>query len=155
MYLRTSHYFPTTGRDRSLYRADELNAAKREQPDDCIQMKEKKVKKVEIVIAPFKIKGVKGALARIGMNKITVSKVRSFGGQTSHTGYCRGGKYESKYEPIFFTKTKIELEVAEEDLEKVLGTIEGCTESAVYGDEKVFVYSLDDTRQLVRKAASI
>ena len=108
------------------------------------------MKKVEMVIAPFKIKAVKDALARIGINKTTVSKIRRFGGQTNHTGYCRGGKYESKYEPVFSAKTKIEVEVAEDDLEKVLGAIEDCTEAA-YGDEKVFVYSLDDAIQLGRK----
>ena len=89
--------------------------------------------------------------AKIGINKMTVSKIRRFGGQTGYTGYCRGGKYESKYEPVFFAKTKIEIEVAEEDLEKVLGAIEDCTEGAVYGDEKVFVYSLDDAMKLGRE----
>ena len=39
-------------------------------------------------------------------------------------------------------ETKIEIEVAEDDLEKVLGAIEDCTDGA-YGDKNVFVYSLD------------
>ena len=108
-----------------------------------------------MVIAPFKIKAVKDALARIGINKTTVSKIRRFGGQTNHTGYCRGGKYESKYEPVFSAKTKIEIEVADEDLEKVLGAIEDCTNGAAYRDEKVFVYSLDDAVRLGKKTRKV
>lgn len=113
------------------------------------------MKKVEMVIAPFKIKVVKDALARIGFNQMTVSKIRKLGGQTSCTGYCRGGKYESKYEPVSFAKTRIEIEVAEEDLENVLGAIEDCTEGAAYGDEKVFVYSLDDAMRLGKKTRRV
>jgi nitrogen regulatory protein P-II 1 len=113
------------------------------------------MKKIEVVILPSKINNVKDALGKIGIINMTVSKVRRFGGQTSHTGYCRGGKYESKYEPVFFPKTKIEIEVAEEELEKVLGAIEDCTEGTLYGDEKVFVYSLDDTMHLGKKAKSV
>ena len=120
-------------------------------------LREKNMKKIEVVILPSKINNVKDALRRIGIINMTVSKIRKLGGQTGCTGYCRGGKYESKYEPVFFAKTKIEIEVAEEDLEKVLGAIEDCTEGAVYGDEKVFVYSLDDamhTRQEGKKGCS-
>ena len=73
---------------------------------------------------------------------MTVSKVRKSGGQTSHTGYCRGGKYESKYEPVFFAKTKIEIEVAEEELEKVLGAIEGMHRGhCVWRRESVCLFS--------------
>jgi nitrogen regulatory protein PII len=110
------------------------------------------MKKVEMVMAPLKIKVVKDALREIGVNKMTVSKIRRSVDQTDYTGYCRGGKYESKYEPIFLAKTKLEIEVVEKDLEKVLGVIEDYTEGVVYGDEKVFVYSLDETMQLGRKA---
>jgi nitrogen regulatory protein P-II 1 len=113
------------------------------------------MKKIEAVILPSRINNVKDALRKIGIINITVSKVRRFGGQTSHTGYCRGGKYESKYQPLFSTKTKIEVEVAEEELEKTLGAIEDCAEGTMSGDGKVFVYSLDDTMQLGRKARSV
>jgi nitrogen regulatory protein PII len=117
----------------------------------CSLTKEKNMKKVEMVIVPPKINHVKDALRKIGINKMTVSKVRKFGGQAGYTGYCRGGKYE----PAFLTETRIEMEVAEEDLEKVLGAIENCTEGAMNGDEKVFVYSLDETMQLGRKARKV
>jgi nitrogen regulatory protein PII len=94
--------------------------------------KEKNMKKVEMVIVPPKINHVKDALRKIGINKMTVSKVRKFGGQAGYTGYCRGGKYESKYEPAFLAETRIEMVVAEEDLEKVLGAIENCTDRLIF-----------------------
>jgi nitrogen regulatory protein PII len=124
------------------------------QPETNV-FREKNMKKIEAVILPSTINKVKDALRKIGIINMTVSKVRKTGGQTSHTGYCRGGKYESKYEPIFFAKTKIEIEVGAEELEKVLGAIERSTEGNLYGDEKVFVYSLDDTMQLGGKTRSV
>lgn len=113
------------------------------------------MKKVEMVIAPFKINDVKKALTRIGINKMTVSKARRFGGHVAYMGYCRGGKYESKYEPAFRAETKIEFEVAEEDLERALAALAGSAEGAAYGDEKVSVYSLDDTIKLGKKKNSM
>jgi nitrogen regulatory protein P-II 1 len=113
------------------------------------------MKKVEMVIVPPKINNVKDALRKIGINKMTVSKVRRFGSQPGYTGYCRGGKYESKYEPVFLAETRIELEVAEEDLERVLAVIEESADGATDGDEKVFVYSLDETLKLGKKTRSV
>jgi nitrogen regulatory protein PII len=113
--------------------------------------KEKNMKKIEVVILPSKVNNVKDALRKIGTNKMTVSKVQGFGDR----GYCRGGKYESKYEPAFFGKTKIEIEVAEEDLEKVLGSIQASIEGTAYGDEKVVVYSLDDTVKPEKNVRSV
>jgi nitrogen regulatory protein PII len=114
--------------------------------------KEQKMKKIEIVIASFKINKVKKALTKLGITKMTVSKVRRFGGQTGGYGdYCRGGKYES----ASLAKAKIELEVAEKDLERSLGAIEESAEGTLYGAEKVFVYSLDDTIELWRKTKSV
>ncbi len=107
-----------------------------------------------MVIVPPKINNVKDALRKIGINKMTVSKVRRFGGQAGHMGYCRGGKYESKYEPVFLAETKIELEVAEGDLERVLAALEESADGAALGDKEVFVYSLDETMKLGKKARS-
>jgi len=118
-------------------------------------MKEKNMKKVEMVIVPPKINNVKDALRKIGINKMTVSKVRKFGGQAGYTGYCRGGKYESKYEPAFRAETKIEFEVAEEDLERALAALAESAEGVVYGDEKISVYSLDDAIKLGKKTKSV
>ncbi|HVN95820.1 MAG TPA: P-II family nitrogen regulator [Syntrophorhabdaceae bacterium] len=109
------------------------------------------MKKIEVVIASFKVNDVKRALTRIGITKMTVSKMRWLGGQA---GYCRGGKYESKWAPAFLSKTKIDLDVAEKDLERVLGAIEESAEGTVYGDDKVFVYSLDDIIELRGQAKS-
>jgi len=113
------------------------------------------MKKIEIVLLPSKINDVKDALRKIGINKMTVSKVGRSHGQTSSRGYCRGGKYESRYEPVFLSKTKIEMEVAEEELEKALDAIEESAKGNVYGEGKVFVYFLDKTIELGKRARSV
>ena len=109
------------------------------------------MKKVETIIMPFKIDDVKDALAKIGIRDMTVSEVRSPGGQTEYTEYYRGGRYE----PAFTTKAKIEVEVAEEDLESVLAAIEKSAESAPYGGKKVLVYTLDDRKGFREKTRSV
>jgi nitrogen regulatory protein PII len=113
------------------------------------------MKKVEIVVSSFKVNNVKEVLAGLGITKMTVSKVHKSDGQAGYIGYCRGGKYESKYEPVFLTKTKIELDVAENDLERILTAIEENAEGTLYGGEKIFVYSLEDVRGIRKKEKSL
>ena len=55
----------------------------------------------------------------------------------------------------FYAKTKIEMEVAEEELEKALGAIEESAKGTVYGEGKVFVYFLDKTIELGKRARSV
>jgi nitrogen regulatory protein PII len=109
------------------------------------------MKKVEAIIESFKVHDVKDALARVGINQMTVSKVRKADGHSGLRNYCRGGRYE----PAFLVDKKIEFEVTEEALEKVLAAIELNMKNPACSNERVSVYTLDYTMSVGKRAGSM
>ena len=74
------------------------------------------MKKLECIIRPFKLEEVKEALTNVGIRGMTVSEVRGFGRSRGHTELYRGSEYTIEFVP----KLKLEIVVAEEDLDQVL-----------------------------------
>jgi len=63
------------------------------------------VKKIEAIIKPFKLDEVKEALAKEGVEGVTISEVKGFGRQRGHSELYRGAEYVVDFLP----KVKIEL----------------------------------------------
>ena len=80
---------------------------------------EKNMKKIEAIIKPFKLEEVKDALNEIGIEGMTVSEVKGFGRQKGHTEIYRG----SEYTVDFLPKIKIELVVADGQIDAAVGAI--------------------------------
>ena len=99
------------------------------------------MKKVEAVIRHFKLEDVKNALAERGVAGMTVSEVRGFGRQKGHTETYRGTEYAIDFVP----KVKIEVVVADSQLQSVLTTILRSAQTGQIGDGKIFVTNLLDT----------
>jgi nitrogen regulatory protein P-II 1 len=97
------------------------------------------MKKIEAIIKPFKREDVKDALFEIGITGITVSEVKGHGRQQGHTELYRGAEYVVDFIP----KIKIELIVKEEDLEKVISTIQKSARTGKIGDGKIFVLPIE------------
>ncbi|MEO1958247.1 MAG: P-II family nitrogen regulator [Nautiliaceae bacterium] len=97
------------------------------------------MKKIEAIIKPFKLEDVKDALFEIGITGITVSEVKGHGRQQGHTELYRGAEYVVDFIP----KIKIELIVKEEDLEKVISTIQKSARTGKIGDGKIFVLPIE------------
>jgi nitrogen regulatory protein P-II 1 len=97
------------------------------------------MKKIEAIIKPFKLEDVKDALFEIGITGITVSEVKGHGRQQGHTELYRGAEYVVDFIP----KIKIELVVKEEDLEKVISTIQKSARTGKIGDGKIFVLPVE------------
>ena len=74
------------------------------------------MKKIEAIIKPFKLDEVKEALAKEGVQGMTVSEVKGFGRQKGHTELYRGAEYVVDFLP----KIKIELVVADELADKAV-----------------------------------
>ena len=74
------------------------------------------MKKLECIIRPFKLEEVKEALSSVGVRGMTVSEVRGFGRSRGHTELYRGSEYTIEFVP----KLKIEIVVAEENVDKVV-----------------------------------
>ena len=99
------------------------------------------MKKLECIIRPFKLEEVKEALTNIGIRGMTVSEVRGFGRSRGHTELYRGSEYTIEFVP----KLKLEIVVAEEDLDRALEAVQRSASTGKIGDGKIFVLPIDET----------
>ena len=97
------------------------------------------MKKIEAIIKPFKLEEVKEALAEIGVEGMTVSEVKGFGRQKGHTELYRGAEYVVDFLP----KIKLEVAVADDQLDRVLEAIQTSARTGKIGDGKIFVSTLE------------
>ena len=102
------------------------------------------MKMVMAIIKPFKLDDVREALADVGVQGITVSEVKGFGRQKGHTELYRGAEYVVDFLP----KIKIEIGVAEEQLERVIETLRESANTGKIGDGKIFVWQLDQVMRI-------
>lgn len=101
------------------------------------------MKLVTAIIKPFKLDDVRAALSQVGVQGLSVTEVKGFGRQKGHTELYRGAEYVVDFLP----KVKLEIALADEDVEKVIETISNTANSGKIGDGKIFVTSLE---QVVR-----
>jgi nitrogen regulatory protein P-II 1 len=96
------------------------------------------MKKIEAIIRHFKLEDVKSALTEQGVLGMTVSEVRGFGRQKGHVEMYRGTEYAVDFVP----KVKVEVVVADDQMQKTLSTIMQAAQTGQIGDGKIFVYDL-------------
>jgi len=97
------------------------------------------VKKIEAVIKPFKLEDVKDALTEAGITGMTVSDVKGYGRQQGHSELYRGAEYVVDFLP----KIKLELIVAEEDVDSTIAVITEAAKTGKIGDGKIFVSPIE------------
>jgi nitrogen regulatory protein P-II 1 len=98
------------------------------------------MKLIVAIIKPLKLEEEKDALAEIGIEGMTVTEVKGFGRQKGHTEIYRG----SEYTVDFLPKVKIEVAVADEQVEKAIATITKAALTGKIGDGKIFIIGLTD-----------
>ena len=98
------------------------------------------MKKIEAVIKPFKLEDVKDALAEAGVTGMTVSDVKGYGRQQGHSELYRGAEYVVDFLP----KIKLELIVAEEDVDSTIAIIIDSAKTGKIGDGKIFVTPVEN-----------
>ena len=98
------------------------------------------MKLITAVIKPFKLDDVRMALSDIGVNGLTVSEVKGFGRQKGHTELYRGAEYVIDYIP----KTKIEIAVADEQVDAAVDAIIDSARTGNIGDGKIFIAPLEN-----------
>ncbi len=99
------------------------------------------MKKIEAVIRHFKLEDVKNALSEQGVAGMTITEVRGFGRQKGHTETYRGTEYAVDFVP----KVKVEIAVADDQVQSVIDTIIKTAQTGQIGDGKIFVSDLADT----------
>ena len=97
------------------------------------------MKLVVAIIKPFKLDDVREALAEVGVQGITVTEVKGFGRQKGHTELYRGAEYVVDFLP----KIKLEVAVADDQLDRVLEAIQTSARTGKIGDGKIFFSALD------------
>ena len=73
------------------------------------------------------------------MQGLTVTEVKGYGRQKGHTEIYRGAEYAVSFLP----KVKVEVAVATDQVDKVIGAITGAAKTGQIGDGKIFVFALD------------
>jgi nitrogen regulatory protein P-II 1 len=101
------------------------------------------MKSITAIIKPFKLDEVREALAGAGLTGLTVTEVKGFGRQKGHTELYRGAEYVVDFLP----KVKIEVVVADSQVDQVLDAIIGAARTGKIGDGKIFV---SDVERVVR-----
>ncbi|WP_374578884.1 P-II family nitrogen regulator [Phenylobacterium sp.] len=102
------------------------------------------MKKIEAVIKPFKLDEVKEALQELGVQGMTVLEAKGYGRQKGHTELYRGAEYVVDFLP----KIKIEVVVADDQLEAALEAIVGAARTGRIGDGKIFVSEITDVLRI-------
>jgi len=98
------------------------------------------MKKIEAIIKPFKLEDVKEALAEIGVEGMTVSEVKGFGRQKGHTEIYRGSEYTVEFLP----KLKLEVVLADANVQSAVDAIVKAAKTGKIGDGKVFVSTIEN-----------
>ncbi len=98
------------------------------------------MKKIEAIIKPFKLDEVKEALQDVGVQGITVTEAKGFGRQKGHTELYRGAEYVVDFLP----KVKIEIVVADENLNACVEAIQKAARTGRIGDGKIFILNVEE-----------
>ena len=97
------------------------------------------MKLIIAIIKPFKLDEVREALSAIGVQGITVTEVKGFGRQKGHTELYRGAEYVVDFLP----KVKIEVVLADEQVEAAIEAIINAAKTGKIGDGKIFVMPVE------------
>ncbi len=98
-----------------------------------------RMKKVEVIIKPFKLDDVKEALSSVGIQGMTVTEVKGFGRQKGHKEIYRGAEYLVDFLP----KIKMEMVVATEMVDQVIEKVIAAARTGTIGDGKIFVMPVE------------
>ena len=101
------------------------------------------MKKVDVIIKPFKLDDVREALSGIGITGMTAIEVKGFGRQKGHTELYRGAEYVVDFLP----KLKLEMVIKEDQLDQCIDAIVSSARTGKIGDGKIFV---SDVEKVVR-----
>ena len=102
------------------------------------------MKKIEAVIKPFKLDEVREALSGIGVSGLTVTEVKGFGRQKGHTELYRGAEYVVDFLP----KVKVEIVVADKEVDNAIDAIIKAARTGKIGDGKIFVFNLEQVMRI-------
>ncbi|MEP1472857.1 MAG: P-II family nitrogen regulator [Halieaceae bacterium] len=99
------------------------------------------MKMITAIVKPFKLDDVREALQQIGITGMTVEEVKGYGRQKGHTELYRGAEYHVEFQP----KIKLQVAVADTQVEAVIEAVCGAANTGKIGDGKIFVSALEQS----------
>ena len=102
------------------------------------------MKKIEAIIKPFKLDEVKEALQELGFQGMTVIEAKGYGRQKGQTELYRGAEYVVDFLP----KIKIEVVLADDQVDRAIEAIAGAARTGRIGDGKNFVSDVLDVKRI-------
>ncbi len=101
------------------------------------------MKLVTAIVKPHRLDEVKEGLREIGVNGLTTTDVEGFGRQRGHTEVYRGAEYQVDFVP----KVKVEILVADDEVQGVVDAVVKAARTGKIGDGKLWV---TEAEQVVR-----
>lgn len=102
------------------------------------------MKKLEIIIRPFKLDEVKETLAGLDVKGMTVTEVKGFGRQRGHKEVYRGAEYQVDFMP----KVKIEVVIDDAQVKTVVDAVVKAARTGKVGDGKIFISTVEDVLRI-------
>lgn len=93
------------------------------------------MKKIEAIVRPEKLDGVRAALERSGYPGITITEIEGHGLQKGSIQQWRGEKFKVDFLP----KIKVEIVASDRDAEKIIQAVLESAYTGGVGDGKIFV----------------
>lgn len=98
------------------------------------------MKKLEVIIKPFKLDEVKEALHEVGIQGITITEAKGFGRQKGHTELYRGAEYVVDFLP----KVKIDIVLEDSLVDQAVDAILSSASTGRIGDGKIFISPIEE-----------
>lgn len=98
-----------------------------------------RMKLITAVIRPYKLEELESAVARLGVQGMTVMEVQGFGRQRGHAEFYRGAEYQVDFVP----KTQVQIAVDDSVAEALIEAIANVARTGKLGDGKIFVSDLE------------
>ena len=93
------------------------------------------MKKIECFVQPFDVEAIVDAMVAAGVLGMSVTEVKGFGVQR---GFKRGQEH-APGEYVFHAKTKIEVVVTDDNVDRVVEACKTAVKSGQMGEGKIFV----------------
>ncbi len=97
------------------------------------------MKFVSAIIKPFLLDDVRDALVEVGVEGLIIAEVKGGGRQRGHTELYQGAEYSVTFVP----KMRLDIAVADDQVEKVVKAICKSAYTGKVGDGKIFVTPID------------
>jgi nitrogen regulatory protein PII len=95
----------------------------------------KAMKMITAIIRPWKLDDLQMAVARLGVQGITVTEVTGYGRQRGHSEHYKGSEYQVEFVP----KLRVEIVLDEASAEAVVEAISNVCRTGKTGDGKIFL----------------